>query len=181
MNWKNAAWRRLAGSPCLKRCRHCPVRKFRLNEATIRRNYYPTTDGREDATSWRCQSVCKTRWNNEVGLDFFDADETLFTFDSFTGLQRIFLITASPLPLKIFRTIRPLKASVDGLSKRRDHFITASARRFESWAERLNVEPGKLNEALLMRWRKSARRCRARFLCLTHSWQRQNRHHHQRL
>ncbi len=39
---------------------------------------------------------------------FFDADETLFTFDSFTGLQRMFLITASPLPLKIFRTIRPL-------------------------------------------------------------------------
>ena len=21
-------------------------------------------------SSWRCQSVCKTRWNNEVGLDF---------------------------------------------------------------------------------------------------------------
>lgn len=41
-----------------------------FNEATIRRNYYPTTDGREDAIIMRCQSVCNTRWNNEVGLDF---------------------------------------------------------------------------------------------------------------
>lgn len=38
---------------------------------------------------------------------FFDADETLFTFDSFTGLQRMSLTIASPLPLRISRITRP--------------------------------------------------------------------------
>jgi FMN phosphatase YigB (HAD superfamily) len=37
---------------------------------------------------------------------FFDADETLFTFD-FSGLQRMFLDYSVTFPPKIFRTIRP--------------------------------------------------------------------------
>lgn len=41
-----------------------------FNEATIRRNYYPPRTVAKTPSSWRCQSVCKTRWNNEVGLDF---------------------------------------------------------------------------------------------------------------
>ena len=42
-----------------------------FNEATIRRNYYPTADGHEDAIIMHCQSACKTRCNDdEVGLDF---------------------------------------------------------------------------------------------------------------
>jgi chaperonin GroEL len=55
---------------------------------------------------------------------FFDADETLFTFDSFGGLQRMFL----------------------------DYSVTFTAEDFQDyhvWAERLKVSPGTLNEAFL--------------------------------
>lgn len=38
---------------------------------------------------------------------FFDADETLFTFDSFTAYSGCSLTIASPLPLRISRITRP--------------------------------------------------------------------------
>ena len=41
-----------------------------FNGATIRRNYYPTTDGRERHHHGVANRYGKTRWNNEVGLDF---------------------------------------------------------------------------------------------------------------
>ncbi len=42
-----------------------------FNEAMIRRNYYHHGRiAKTPSSSWRYQSVCKTRWNNEVGLDF---------------------------------------------------------------------------------------------------------------
>ena len=60
---------------------------------------------------------------------FFDADETLFTFDSFTGLQRMFLDYSVTFTAEDFQDYQAVnKPLVGGLSKRRDHFITASAR-----------------------------------------------------
>ena len=62
----------------------------------------------------------------------------------------MFLITASPLPLKIFRTIRPLTKPL--WVDYQNGAITSlqlQHGRFESWAERLNVEPGKPNEAFI--------------------------------
>ncbi len=41
-----------------------------FNEATIRAITTPPRTVAKTPSSWRCQSVCKTRWNNEVGLDF---------------------------------------------------------------------------------------------------------------
>ena len=96
---------------------------------------------------------------------FFDADETLFTFDSFTGLQRMFLdysVTFTAEDFQDYQAVnKPLWVDYQNgaiTSLQLQHG------RFESWAERLNVEPGKLNEA---RRRKSVRRCRGRFPCLT--------------
>lgn len=80
---------------------------------------------------------------------FFDADETLFTFDSFTACSGCFLITASPLPLKIFRTIRPLTSLCGWIIKTARSLHYSFSTGVSSWAERLNVEPGKLNEAFI--------------------------------
>lgn len=59
---------------------------------------------------------------------FFDADETLFTFDSFTGLQRMFLDYSVTFTAEDFQDYQAVNKPSGGLSKRRDHFITASAR-----------------------------------------------------
>lgn len=59
---------------------------------------------------------------------FFDADETLFTFDSFTGLQRMFLDYSVTFTAEDFQDYQAVNKPLGGLSKRRDHFITASAR-----------------------------------------------------
>ncbi len=79
---------------------------------------------------------------------FFDADETLFTFDSFTGLQRMFLdysVTFTAEDFQDYQAVnKPLWVDYQNgaiTSLQLQHG------RFESWAERLNVEPGKLNEA----------------------------------
>ena len=40
---------------------------------------------------------------------FFDADETLFTFDSFTGLQRMFLDYSVHLYAEDFQDYQPYK------------------------------------------------------------------------
>lgn len=39
---------------------------------------------------------------------FFDADETLFTFDSFTGLQRMFLDYSVTFTAEDFQDYQPL-------------------------------------------------------------------------
>ena len=59
---------------------------------------------------------------------FFDADETLFTFDSFTGLQRMFLDYSVTFTAEDFQDYQAVNKPL--WVERRDHFITASARAF---------------------------------------------------
>jgi 5'-nucleotidase len=81
---------------------------------------------------------------------FFDADETLFTFDSFGGLQRMFLdysVTFTAEDFKDYQAInKPLWVEYQNGA------ITAlqlQHQRFQGWAERLRVAPGDLNNAFL--------------------------------
>lgn len=81
---------------------------------------------------------------------FFDADETLFTFDSFGGLQRMFLdysVTFTAEDFQDYQAVnKPLWVDYQNGA------ITAlqlQHQRFDVWAERLNVSPGVLNEAFL--------------------------------
>ncbi len=81
---------------------------------------------------------------------FFDADETLFTFDSFGGLQRMFLdysVTFTAEDFQDYQAVnKPLWVDYQNGA------ITAlqlQHQRFDVWAERLKVSPGALNEAFL--------------------------------
>ena len=80
----------------------------------------------------------------------FDADETLFTFDSFGGLQRMFLdysVTFTAEDFQDYQAInKPLWVDYQNGA------ITAlqlQHGRFQSWSERLKVQPGALNDAFL--------------------------------
>lgn len=93
---------------------------------------------------------------------FFDADETLFTFDAFTGLQRMFLdysITFTAEDFQDYRAVnKPLwvdyqNGAITSLQLQHARFL--------SWAERLNVPPGSLNDAFINAMAKSALRCGA--------------------
>lgn len=81
---------------------------------------------------------------------FFDADETLFTFDAFSGLQRMFndySVTFSAQDFQEYQAVnKPLWVDYQNgaISS-----LQLQHRRFEGWAERLNVAPGDLNEAFL--------------------------------
>lgn len=99
---------------------------------------------------------------------FFDADETLFTFDSFTGLQRMFLdysVTFTAEDFQDYQAVnKPLWVDYQNgaiTSLQLQHG------RFESWAERLNVEPGKLNEAFINAMAEICTPLPGAFLCLT--------------
>lgn len=81
---------------------------------------------------------------------FFDADETLFTFDSFSGLQRMFLdysVTFTAEDFQDYQAInKPLWVDYQNgaiTSLQLQH------QRFQSWAERLSVQPGDLNSAFV--------------------------------
>ncbi|MDU6586909.1 MAG: pyrimidine 5'-nucleotidase [Klebsiella michiganensis] len=81
---------------------------------------------------------------------FFDADETLFTFDSFSGLQRMFLdysVTFSAEDFQDYQAVnKPLWVDYQNgaiTSLQLQH------QRFDGWAERLNVPPGELNAAFM--------------------------------
>ena len=81
---------------------------------------------------------------------FFDADETLFTFDSFSGLQRMFLdysVTFTAEDFQDYQAVnKPLWVDYQNgaiTSLQLQH------QRFDSWAERLNVPPGELNDAFM--------------------------------
>ena len=81
---------------------------------------------------------------------FFDADETLFTFDSFSGLQRMFLdysVTFTAEDFQDYQAVnKPLWVDYQNgaiTSLQLQH------QRFTSWAERLNVKPGDLNDAFM--------------------------------
>ncbi len=66
-----------------------------------------------------------------MGLDFFDADETLFTFDSFTGLQRMFLdygVTFSAEDFQDYQAVnKPLWVDYQN---EYDHFAAAATSAF---------------------------------------------------
>lgn len=81
---------------------------------------------------------------------FFDADETLFTFDSFSGLQRMFLdysVTFTAEDFQDYQAVnKPLWVDYQNGA------ITAlqlQHQRFQSWADRLSVQPGDLNSAFI--------------------------------
>lgn len=69
---------------------------------------------------------------------------TLFTFDSFSGLQRMFSTTADAFTAEDFRDYRAVNRRPYGWitktapSPRYNYSISV----FDSWAERLNVPPG---------------------------------------
>lgn len=80
----------------------------------------------------------------------FDADETLFTFDAFGGLQRMFLdysVTFTADDFQDYQAInKPLWVDYQNGA------ITAlqlQHNRFQGWSERLSVAPGILNNAFL--------------------------------
>ncbi|EJF29880.1 MULTISPECIES: pyrimidine 5'-nucleotidase [Enterobacteriaceae] len=80
----------------------------------------------------------------------FDADETLFTFDAFGGLQRMFLdysVTFTADDFQEYQAVnKPLWVDYQNGA------ITAlqlQLRRFEDWAGRLNVPSAELNDAFL--------------------------------
>lgn len=81
---------------------------------------------------------------------FFDADETLFTFDSFGGLQRMFLdysVTFTAEDFQDYQAVnKPLWVDYqNGVISA----LQLQHQRFQGWSERLNVTPGALNEAFL--------------------------------
>lgn len=81
---------------------------------------------------------------------FFDADETLFAFDSFSGLQRMFLnysVTFTADDFQAYQAInQPLWVDYQNgaISS-----LQLQHQRFEGWAARLNVNPGELNTAYM--------------------------------
>lgn len=80
----------------------------------------------------------------------FDADETLFAFDAFSGLQRMFLdysVTFTAEDYHAYQAVnKPLWVDYQNGT------ITAlqlQHRRFQGWADALNVPPAELNDAFL--------------------------------
>lgn len=80
----------------------------------------------------------------------FDADETLFTFDAFGGLQRMFLdysVTFTAEDFQIYQAInKPLWVDYQNGAISALHL---QHQRFQGWAERLSVPAGDLNAAFL--------------------------------
>ena len=81
---------------------------------------------------------------------FFDADETLFTFDSFGGLQRMFLdysVTFTAEDFQDYQAVnKPLwvdyqNGAITSLQLQRQRFV--------GWGEQLNVPPEELNDAFM--------------------------------
>lgn len=80
----------------------------------------------------------------------FDADETLFSFDAFGGLQRMFLdysVTFTAQDYQDYQAVnKPLWVDYqNGVI----NALQLQHQRFQSWTERLNVVPGDLNDAFL--------------------------------
>lgn len=81
---------------------------------------------------------------------FFDADETLFTFDAFSGLQRMFLDYSVTFTAEDFQDYQAVNKPLWVDYQNGD--ITAlqlQHQRFTHWGERLNVHPGDLNDAFI--------------------------------
>lgn len=80
----------------------------------------------------------------------FDADETLFTFDAFGGLQRMFLdysVTFTAEDFQDYQAVnKPLWVDYQNGAI---SALQLQHQRFEGWAERLSVPAGDLNAAFL--------------------------------
>lgn len=80
----------------------------------------------------------------------FDADETLFTFDAFGGLQRMFLdysVTFTAEDFQDYQAVnKPLWVDYQNGALSALHL---QHQRFEGWSERLSVPAGDLNAAFL--------------------------------
>lgn len=80
----------------------------------------------------------------------FDADETLFTFDAFGGLQRMFLdysVTFTDQDFAEYQSVnKPLWVDYQNGAI---SALQLQTQRFQSWSERLNVPAGLLNDAFL--------------------------------
>jgi 5'-nucleotidase len=80
----------------------------------------------------------------------FDADETLFTFDAFGGLQRMFLdysVTFTAEDFQDYQAVnKPLWVDYQNGAI---SALQLQHQRFEGWSERLNVPAGDLNAAFL--------------------------------
>lgn len=87
-------------------------------------------------------------WNWDWIL--FDADETLFTFDAFGGLQRMFLdysVTFTADDFQDYQAVnKPLWVDYQNGAI---SALQLQHQRFQSWAERLKVPAGALNDAFL--------------------------------
>ena len=80
----------------------------------------------------------------------FDADETLFTFDAFGGLQRMFLDYSVTFTAEDFQDYQAVNKPL--WTDYQNGTITAlqlQHQRFEGWSERLSVPAGDLNAAFL--------------------------------
>ena len=81
----------------------------------------------------------------------FDADDTLFHFDSFSGLKNLFSTYAvefSASDYQEYQTINlPLWVEYQNGKINAD---TLKERRFEAWGERLNIAPKELNRGFLL-------------------------------
>lgn len=80
----------------------------------------------------------------------FDADETLFTFDAFGGLQRMFLdysVTFTAEDFQDYQAVnKPLWVDYQNGAI---SALQLQHQRFQGWSERLNVPAGDLNAAFL--------------------------------
>ncbi|BCG07958.1 MULTISPECIES: pyrimidine 5'-nucleotidase [Buttiauxella] len=80
----------------------------------------------------------------------FDADETLFTFDAFGGLQRMFLdysVTFTAEDFQDYQAVnKPLWVDYQNGAISALHL---QHQRFQGWSERLSVPAGDLNAAFL--------------------------------
>ena len=80
----------------------------------------------------------------------FDADETLFTFDAFGGLQRMFLdysVTFTAEDYQDYQAVnKPLWVDYQNGTI---NALQLQHQRFQSWADRLNVGASDLNSAFL--------------------------------
>lgn len=80
----------------------------------------------------------------------FDADETLFTFDAFGGLQRMFLdysVTFTAEDFHDYQAVnKPLWVDYQNGTI---SALQLQLQRFQDWSERLNVPAGSLNAAFL--------------------------------
>ncbi|WP_435928992.1 pyrimidine 5'-nucleotidase [Dryocola sp. BD613] len=80
----------------------------------------------------------------------FDADETLFTFDAFGGLQRMFLdysVTFTAEDFQDYQAInKPLWVDYQNGAI---NALQLQHQRFQGWSERLSIPAGDLNAAFL--------------------------------